>query len=71
MKSLTPEPSKSVSAPFLKEHFQTALFETFSQDRQHSHSPSVQGRPQHITVLLEKRSFEVPYASFPVKDLLK
>ena len=34
MKSLTPEPSKSVSAPFLKEHFQTALFEAFLQDRQ-------------------------------------
>jgi len=36
MKSLTPEPSKSVSAPFLKEHFQTALFEAFLQDRQQS-----------------------------------
>jgi len=41
MKSLTPEPSKSVSAPFLKEHFQTALFETFSQDRQHRYQASM------------------------------
>jgi len=39
MKSLTPEPSKSVSAPFLKEHFQTALFEAFLQDRQQEISP--------------------------------